>query len=98
MSAHDRARISPGDECKFTVDGLMQSEFGCIKGTIKSIANDATMSEKGAFFKVVVSFTDVVLKDKDGKEVEIINGMTVRVWTIYEKYTYMEYFLDRLGL
>ena len=98
VSAHDRARISPGDECKFTVDGLMQSEFGCIKGTIKSIANDATMSENGAFFKVVVSFTDVVLKDKDGKEVEIINGMTVRVWTIYEKYTYMEYFLDRLGL
>ena len=98
VSAHDRARISPGDECKFTVDGLMQSEYGCIKGTIKSIANDATMSENGAFFKVVVSFTDVVMKDKDGHEVEIINGMTVRVWTIYEKYTYMEYFLDRLGL
>lgn len=98
VSAHDRARINPGDECKFTVDGLLQSEYGCIVGTIKSIANDATMSENGAFFKVVVSFTDVVIKDKDGNEVEIINGMTVRAWVIYDKYTYMEYFLDRLGL
>lgn len=98
LSGHDRARISLGDECKFTVDGLMQSEYGVVKGTVKSIANDATMTENGAFFKVVVSFTDPVLVDKDGNEIEIVNGMSVRVWTIYEKYTYMEYFLDRLGL
>ncbi len=97
VSAHDRVRLNVGQDCKFTVDGLLQTEFGCARGQVLSIADDATVSEKGAFFKVIVAFDNGVLKDKDGNQIEILNGMTVRMWIVYEKCTYMEYFLDRLG-
>ena len=76
----------------------MQSEFGCVYGKILSISEDATMTEKGAFFKVVVSFDDDILKDKKGNVVRIVNGMTVKVWTTYERTTYMDYFFDKLGI
>lgn len=56
------------------------------------------MTEKGAFFKVVVSFDDDILKDKKGNVVRIVNGMTVKVWTTYERTTYMDYFFDKLGI
>jgi len=98
VSAHDRAMFDAGDRCTFTVDGLLQTEYGSVKGEIKAIASDATMSENGAFFKVTVSFDDTELSGKGGDTVSIINGMTVRVWTVYEEATYMQYFLEKLGL
>lgn len=97
VSAHDRVRLAVGQDCRFTVDGLLQTEFGCIKGKIYSIANDATVTKDGAFFKIMVSFDDQALIDDKGNQIEIINGMSVKTWTVYEKNTYMDYFLDGLG-
>ena len=97
VSAHDRARMAVGQECRFTVDGLLQTEFGCIKGRIYSIANDATVTKDGSFFKVKVAFEDQALVDDKGNMIEIINGMSVKTWTVYERNTYMQYFLDNLG-
>ena len=97
VTAHDRVRLAVGQECRFTVDGLLQTEFGCIKGKIHSIANDATITKDGAFFTIRVSFEDQALIDDKGNQIEILNGMSVKTWTVYEKNTYMEYFLDGLG-
>ena len=97
VSAHDRARMAVGQECRFTVDGLLQTEFGCVVGRIYSIANDATVTKDGSFFKVRVSFEDQALIDDRGNMIEIINGMSVKTWTVYERNTYMQYFLDNLG-
>ena len=97
VSAHDRSRLEIGQESRFTVDGLLQTEFGSVEGVIDSISADATLSDNGAFFKVTVRFTDTELTGKHGEAVTIKNGMTVRTWTVYEKSTYMDYFLEHLG-
>lgn len=97
VNAHDRVRLAVGQECRFTVDGLLQTEFGCVNGKIHSIADDATITKEGAFFKIRVSFDDQALIDDKGNQIEILNGMSVKTWTIYEKNTYMDYFLDGLG-
>ncbi len=97
VSAHDRARLEVGQDCRFTVDGLLQTEFGSMEGRVESISSDATVSDSGAFFRVTVSFEGRSLTDDRGNEVSIVNGMTVRMWTVYEKSTYMDYFLEKLG-
>lgn len=97
VSAHDRARLEVGQDCRFSIDGLLQTEFGTVEGKVESISSDATISDSGAYFRIIVSFDKDRLIDRSGSEVTIKNGMTVRMWTVYEKSTYMDYFLDRLG-
>ena len=98
IPAHDRARIEVGQDCRFTVDGLLQNEYGSVKGTVRSISSDGIVSENAVMFKVTVSFEDSSVKDSKGNEVKIVNGMTSTVWTVYEKSTYLKYFLDKLGI
>lgn len=90
-----RSKIRVGDECRFTVDGLIQSEYGCVNGRVKSISSDALVSEQGAFFSVVVEFDTASLRDSSGNETAIGNGMTVNVWIIYEKTTYLKYLEEK---
>ena len=97
-SAADRPRMSVGQECRFTIDGLPQSEFGLVKGVVKSISSNATVTESGAVFKVVVGYEADYLEDSRGGTVAISDGMTVDVWIVYEKTTYLQYFKERFGL
>jgi len=41
---------------------------------------------------------DTELSGKGWDRASIINGMTVRAQTVYEEATYMQYFLEKLGL
>lgn len=52
----------------------------------------------GSIFKVTVLFDDRYIVDKDGNQTAIIGGMSVRLWIIYEKLTYMDYLLEGMGL
>ncbi|MCL2143279.1 MAG: HlyD family efflux transporter periplasmic adaptor subunit [Methanomassiliicoccaceae archaeon] len=94
----ERSRIEEGQECRFTVDGLAQTEYGSIKGKVKSISDDAIVKDNYAVFKVVVEFDADHITDSKGNEVKLENGMTVTAWITYEKVTYMKYYADQLGL
>lgn len=97
VDGHNRAKLNVGEACKFTVDGLLQSEYGCVEAKILSISEDATESKEGAYFKVIVVFDNDILTSDKGKTVEIVNGMSVSMWVIYENATYIEYFLEKFG-
>jgi multidrug efflux pump subunit AcrA (membrane-fusion protein) len=94
----ERSKIEEGQECRFTVDGLAQTEYGSLKGTVRSISSDAIVKDNYAMFKVIVEFDDDSIRDSRGKEVKLENGMTVTAWVIYEKMTYMKYYAEQLGL
>jgi len=96
--SHQRSKIEVGQECKFTVDGLAQTEYGTISGTVLSISSDAILQGNGAFFKVTIRFDAETIEDSKGGKVNLVNGMTVRGWITYEKMTYLDYWLDLLGL
>ncbi|MCL2031756.1 MAG: HlyD family secretion protein [Methanomassiliicoccaceae archaeon] len=98
IGSGDRSKIDVNQECSFIVDGLAQTEYGSIKGTVKSISSDAILQERGAFFRVVVEFDAEYMEDSKGGKIYLTNGMTVRAWVTYEKVTYMKYWLDQLGL
>jgi multidrug resistance efflux pump len=98
IPSYQRSRIEAGQECKFTVDGLPQTEYGSISGNVLSISSDAILQGNGAFFKTVIEFDADSIEDSKGGKVSLVNGMTVRVWITYEKMTYLKYWLDQLGL
>jgi len=94
----DRSKIAVGQECSFTIDGLAQTEYGSLNGTVRSISNDAIMSNNVAFFRVIVEFDANYIEDSRGNQITLSNGMTVQVWIIYEKITYLNYWLEQIGL
>ena len=94
----ERSKIEVGQECSFVVDGLAQTEYGSVKGVVKSISSDAIMTENGAFFRVIVEFDAEYIEDSRGGKINLTNGMTVRAWITYEKVTYLKYWLEKMGL
>jgi len=76
-SAHD-SEFDAEDRCTFTVDGLLQTEYGIVKGEVASIAIDTTMSGIG-FPQGYGIFDATGPSGKDGGGAFIINGMTARV-------------------
>ena len=98
VDAADRSKINVGDKCYFTIDGLAQTEFGTVDGTIDSISSDATISEDTIYFKTLVSFDSDSVSSKDGDRVNIVNGMKTNVWVIFEEMSYWNYCMETLGL
>lgn len=98
ITAQSRAKISVGQECRFTIDGLLQNEYGSVKGTVKTISSDAIISDSNVLFKVTIVFDGSSLTDSKGDAIDIVNGMTAGIWVVYEKVTYLKYFMDKLGI
>jgi multidrug resistance efflux pump len=98
ITSADRSKLDIGQECRFTVDGLAQTEYGSSEGTIKSISSDAVIQNGSVFFRIVIEFDSDHMTDSKGNNVPLINGMTVRTWVTYEKITYLKYWMEQIGL
>jgi multidrug efflux pump subunit AcrA (membrane-fusion protein) len=98
ISSADRSKIDVGQECRFAVDGLAQTEYGSVKGKVKSISSDAIVQNGAVYFRIVIEFDPDHMTDSKGNTVPLINGMTVRAWVTYEKITYLKYWMEQIGL
>lgn len=102
ISTADMARIKKGDEVQIAVDGLSQNSYGTIKGKVISIDYDATDIENNnissKFFKLQIMPYKNELANEHGSKVKLKNGMTCESRIIYDKVTYFEYLLDKLGI
>lgn len=100
ISSSDRSRIDLNDEVSLSVAGLNQAEYGVIKGKVSSIDEDATIdNQKGnIFFKVKVAPEKTYLTDKKGEKVNLTLGMITETRVIYEKITYIKYFMEQIGI
>ncbi|MDR3283397.1 MAG: HlyD family secretion protein [Candidatus Methanoplasma sp.] len=98
VSSADRPKMDIGQECRFTVDGLAQTEYGSLRGTVGSISSDAIVQNGNVYFRTVIYFDSDVMHDSKGSPVAVSNGMTVRTWVTYEKVTYLKYWMEQVGL
>lgn len=103
VSTADMARMEEGDEVELAVDGLVQSVYGSISGTVASIDSNVTSIEdkEGAgssVFKIKVHPNTDYVVSKTGKKVNLSNGMTVETRITYDEVTYFNYVLEKLGL
>lgn len=102
ISTADMARIKKNDEVQIAVDGLSQNSYGTIKGKVIRIDYDATDSgnenNSQKIFKLQIKPYKDILKNEHGSTVKLKNGMTCESRIIYDKVTYFEYLLDKLGI
>ena len=102
VSTADMARIQTGDDVQIEVSGLSQTIYGNIKGTVQQIDSNVTTmeSENGntQMFKIRILPETDYLVSKSGDKVNLANGMTVEARIIYDKLTYFNYLLEKLGV
>lgn len=99
----DMARIEVGDEVQIALDGLAQNVYGTINGKVVSIDSNVTVQqgENGSsyqMFKVIVSLENDYVISKSGDKIDIQNGMTAESRIQYNKVTYLNYILEKLGI
>ncbi len=103
VSTADMARMEEGNSVQIAVDGLIQSVYGNITGTVVSIDSNLTSLEgeggqNNSVFKIKVRPDADYLISKSGKKVNLANGMTVENRITYDEVTYFDYALEKLGL
>lgn len=102
VSTADMARLHEGDAVQIVVDGLSQSVYGTIKGTVRQIDSNVTtqQGQDGSttqVFRVLIDIETDYMISQSGDKVDIVNGMTVVARVQYDKVTYFNYILEKLG-
>ena len=102
VSTADMARMKKGDTVQIVVDGLSQSVYGTITGTVAQIDSNVTtqQGEDGSttqMFKVLITMDSDYMVSQNGDKVDIANGMTAVARIQYDKITYFNYVLEKLG-
>lgn len=103
VSTSDMARMHKGDKVQIVFDGLAQNVYGTIDGTVKQIDSNVTTQEAedgnvAKVFKVIIAMDNNYVISKSGDKVDIVNGMTAVSRITYDKVTYFNYALEKLGL
>lgn len=103
VSTADMARMEEGNEVQMAVDGLIQSVYGNISGTVERIDSNLTTMEgengqSDSVFKIRIKPNSDYVVSKSGKKVNLTNGMTVEARITYDEVTYLNYVLEKLGL
>lgn len=103
ISPSDRVKINTGDEVKIAVSGLVQSVYGTISGRVVQIDSNATTQEGNedgntTFFKIKVKPDYCYLTSKSGEKIDLSNGMSVEARIQYDKVTYFNYVMEKLGI
>lgn len=102
VSTSDMARMHEGDAVQVVVDGLSQSVYGTIDGIVEQIDSNVTSQESSngsatQVFRVLISMCNDYMVSQSGDKVDIVNGMTVVARIQYDKVTYFNYVLEKLG-
>ncbi len=102
VSTADMARMQVGNEVQIEVNGLSQTVYGNIKGVVQQIDSNVTTMEgengNTQTFKIQILPEVDYLISKSGDKVNLANGMTVEARVIYDKLTYFDYVLEKLGV
>lgn len=103
VSTSDMARMEEGDKVQMAVDGLIQTVYGNITGTVDSIDSNLTSMEgengqSNSVFKIKIKPDADYVVSKSGRKVNLSNGMTVEARITYDEVTYFNYVLEKLGL
>lgn len=102
VSTADMARMQEGDEVQVAVDGLSQSVYGTIQGRVLQIDSNVSTQQNqdgstAQVFRVLIDMDTDYLVSQSGDKVDIVNGMTATARIQYDKVTYFDYILEKLG-
>lgn len=102
VSTADMARMQEEDEVQIEVNGLSQTIYGNIAGVVQRIDSNVTTMEgengNTQMFKIRILPDSDYLVSRSGEKVNLANGMTVEARIVYDKLTYFDYLLEKMGV
>lgn len=102
VSTADMARMQEEDEVQIEVNGLSQTIYGNIEGMVQRIDSNVTTMEgengNTQMFKIRILPDSDYLVSRSGEKVNLANGMTVEARIVYDKLTYFDYLLEKMGV
>lgn len=96
----DIAKIKEGQEVKFEIAAYPSSEYGYFTGRVENIAKDISLDQSTgyAYYLVKVSCDDMTVKNKDGEEAALINGMACQAKIVVDEKNVLTYLLEKIDL
>lgn len=96
----DIAKIHVGDEVKFEIAAYPSSEYGYFIGTVSDISKDITVDENSgsAYYLVKVECDNMTIRNNEGEEAVLMNGMACQAKIIIDEKRVMNYVLEKIDL
>lgn len=96
----DIAKIKEGQEVKFEIAAYPSSEYGYFTGKVENIAKDISLDQSTgyAYYLVRVSCDNMTVKNKDGEEASLINGMACQAKIVVDEKNVLTYLLEKIDL
>ena len=94
----DIAKIKEGQEVKFEIAAYPSSEYGYFTGKVENIAKDISLDQSTgyAYYLVRVSCDNMTVKNKDGEEASLINGMACQAKIVVDEKNVLTYLLEKI--
>ncbi len=91
--------VETGKKVDISIDSFPSTDFGVIKGTVKSLGSDALepvpSQGKGYRFPTIITLDEQFLKLKSGKKLELQAGMSLTANIKLRKVTYLQLLLNK---
>jgi len=96
----DVGRVKLGDEIKYSIAALPNSQYGTVSGEVKKIASDVLVQNGmySGYYLVEGSIDATELVDRDGNVGKIAAGMQTEVRIVTQRKTIIKYLLEKLNL
>ena len=99
VNATDRSKIAIDNEVEIVVAGVMQTEYGVLKGNVIAVDNDATQTQDGnVYYVVTVKPESTQMFDKKEYIVDITVGMLGECHIKYNETIWLKWMIEQIGI
>lgn len=100
INVSDISKVKKGQDVEVALIGVNTYKYGTLKGKLKSIENGLftvqTQDGNSSFYKAIIEVKDKKLvKGRD--EIPLLISMPVEARIIYDKESYLDYFLEKIS-
>ena len=96
LTSRDIALVRQGTSARLMIDALNYREWGVVDATVIEVADDASLTEDGAMFRVRCALTRTDLRLRGGQRVAVGKGMTFRARFVIAERSLLQLLFDRV--
>ena len=96
----DIAKVKEKQEVKFEIAAYPSSEYGYFTGIVENIARDISIDQSTgyAYYLVKVRCDYMTIKNQEGEEASLINGMACQAKIVVDEQNVLAYLLEKIDL
>lgn len=96
----DIAKVKVGQQVKFEIAAYPSSKYGYFTGVVENIAKDISIDQSTgyAYYLVKVKCDNMTIKNEEGEEASLINGMACQAKIVVDEESVLTYLLEKIDL